>query len=31
MYRLSKTLTEVCGLKSHVSRSFFSGVHCYQC
>jgi len=23
MYRLSKTLIEVCGLKSHFSRSFF--------
>jgi len=23
MYRLSKTLTEVCGLISHASRSFF--------
>jgi len=23
MYRLSKTLIEVCGLKSHGSRSFF--------
>jgi len=23
MYRLSKTLTEVCWLKSHASRSFF--------
>jgi len=23
MYRLSKPLIEVCGLKSHVSRSFF--------
>jgi len=23
MYRLSKTLIEVCGLKSHASRSFF--------
>jgi len=23
MYRLSKMLIEVCGLKSHVSRSFF--------
>jgi len=23
MYRLSKTLIEVCGLKSHANRSFF--------
>jgi len=23
MYRLSKTLIEVCGFKSHASRSFF--------
>jgi len=23
MYRLSKTFIEVCGLKSHASRSFF--------
>jgi len=23
MYHLSKTLAEVCGLKSHASRSFF--------
>jgi len=23
MYRLSKTLIEVCGLKSHASQSFF--------
>jgi len=23
MYRLSKTLIEVCGIKSHTSRSFF--------
>jgi len=31
MYRLSKTLIEVGGLKSHASWSFFSGVHCYLC
>jgi len=31
MYRLSKPLSEICGLKISRQLKLFSGVHCYLC